>query len=53
MTKQSAQLTMRMTTLLRDKLAGDAGPYGSLSMVARMILERHYGLKPKTPRRPL
>ncbi len=51
MIKNATRIEIRITTLLRGKLAEDAGPYGSLSRVARTILEAHYARRAMTPRK--
>ncbi len=43
-TPKTTRLDIRLTPVLRGKLAEDAGPHGSLSSVAREILEKHYSL---------
>ena len=39
---KTTRLDIRLTAVIRGKLAEEAGPYGSLSGVARRIIEAHY-----------
>ena len=48
---KTTRLDIRLTSVIRGKLAQDAGPYGSLSGVARRIIERHYGKNEKHGKR--
>jgi len=41
-TIKTTRLGIRLTAVLRGKLAEEAGPHGSLSSVARMIIERYF-----------
>lgn len=50
-TPKTTRLDIRLTPLLRSHLAQDAGPHGSLSSVARTILEDHY--RRKRTKRPV
>lgn len=38
--QNTTRLTIRLSAVLRGKLAEEAGDYGKLSTVARVILER-------------
>lgn len=44
MVPKTSRLDMRITDVIRGKLAEDAGPHGSLSSVARSIIEQHYAV---------
>lgn len=52
-TTKTTRLDIRLTPVIRGKLAEDAGPYGSLSGVARRIIEQHYGKIEKNGKRKL
>jgi hypothetical protein len=43
--QKTTRLDMRITAVLRGKLAEEAGPHGSLSGVARWIIERYFAKK--------
>lgn len=42
MITNTSRIDIRISAVIRGKLAEDAGQYGSLSKVARTIIERHY-----------
>jgi hypothetical protein len=40
--QKTTRIDIRIDPVLRGKLAEEAGPHGSLSSVAREILQKHY-----------
>jgi hypothetical protein len=44
MATKTSRIDLRITDVIRGKLAEDAGPHGSLSSVARSIIEQHYAM---------